>query len=207
MDLWSKVLFEIEKSISKPSFDTWFASTTAKVDDDLLIVCSKNKFASEWLEERYKSLIFDKVRQVAGETYEIEFYSLDSASPIQEEVNNTNREPFRARTTETMDELINSLTALEERVNKLEKLLENKDCSAENEKDSGEEDDSDEIYEEKTSAEMLKDILSEIKFLRSHIDDIKDSFKNEISNIENRILSKMEDNKSQLLSEIKSLLK
>lgn len=73
MDLWSTVLGKISEKLSTPSFETWLLGTTAAIDDDVIIVKAKDKFTAEWLDTRYKELIFDTVRKVAGQTYEIEF--------------------------------------------------------------------------------------------------------------------------------------
>jgi hypothetical protein len=73
-DLWAGVLSIIKQKISKPSFDTWFVKTTAKyLDDDAIIVLSKNEFQSDWLENRYKDEIFHAVKEITERTYEIEF--------------------------------------------------------------------------------------------------------------------------------------
>lgn len=77
MDLWSAVLDKISEKISKPSFDTWFADTNAEIDDEVIIVKAKNEFARDWLEERYKTLIFETAREMAGQTYEIEIINSD----------------------------------------------------------------------------------------------------------------------------------
>jgi hypothetical protein len=72
--LWSYVLKKIQPKISKPSYETWFKSTSAKLlDDDVLIVYGNNEFQTDWLQERYKELIFFTVKEVSGQTYEIEF--------------------------------------------------------------------------------------------------------------------------------------
>jgi hypothetical protein len=71
---WNKVLMTIEKRISKPSFDTWLKGTNAKqLDEDKMIVFSQNDFQASWLEQRYKSLIIDVLKEVSDITFEIEF--------------------------------------------------------------------------------------------------------------------------------------
>ncbi|WP_090635350.1 HD domain-containing protein [Neobacillus massiliamazoniensis] len=73
-ELWNQVLAKIQQNISKPSFDTWFAGTSAKyIDEDTIMVYSKNEFQSEWLKDRYKEEIFFAVKEVAGLTYDLEF--------------------------------------------------------------------------------------------------------------------------------------
>ena len=54
------VLANIEKKISKPSFETWLKSTKAhSLQGDTLTVTAPNEFARDWLEERYSHLISD----------------------------------------------------------------------------------------------------------------------------------------------------
>jgi chromosomal replication initiation ATPase DnaA len=78
-NLWSKVLDNIKVSISKPAYETWIAPLTAKMaDEDLLIICAQNEFAKDWVEARYKSLIFEMIRAAAGRTFEIDFISIES---------------------------------------------------------------------------------------------------------------------------------
>jgi hypothetical protein len=73
---WNKVLMTIEKRISKPSFDTWLKGTNAKqLHEDKMIVFSQNDFQASWLEQRYKSLIIDVLKEVSDITFEIEFRS------------------------------------------------------------------------------------------------------------------------------------
>jgi hypothetical protein len=73
---WNQVLKNIEKRISKPSFDTWLKGTNAKqLDADKMIVFSQNDFQASWVEQRYKSLIIDVLKEVSDLTFEIEFRS------------------------------------------------------------------------------------------------------------------------------------
>jgi hypothetical protein len=72
--LWDKVLSNIEKAISKPSFDTWLKDTYAKqLDKDTIIIFSQNDFQASWLEERYRNLIIDALKEVSEITFNIEF--------------------------------------------------------------------------------------------------------------------------------------
>ncbi|WP_147532312.1 hypothetical protein [Bacillus marasmi] len=53
-----------------------------------------------------------------------------------------------------------------------------------------------EVNVEKTSGEILEQILSEIKFLRNQMIDIRGSFENEMGKFERRLLSIMDETKS-----------
>lgn len=72
--LWQKVLDDIEKKLSKPSFETWLQSTKiSSLEDDLLTIVAPNEFARDWLESRYSSLIQDTVYDIVGEKLSIKF--------------------------------------------------------------------------------------------------------------------------------------
>jgi len=73
-DLWDKALGNIEKKISKPSFDTWLKATKAHaLQGDSLIVTAPNEFARDWLEERYSQLISDILYEITGEELGVKF--------------------------------------------------------------------------------------------------------------------------------------
>jgi superfamily II RNA helicase len=70
---WPTVLKKINIAISNPSFETWFAKTSAEIKDDVLNVLAGNEFVKDWLEERYQTLIEDSVWEVTGKKYKIQF--------------------------------------------------------------------------------------------------------------------------------------
>jgi chromosomal replication initiator protein len=99
-ELWSKALGEIEKKISKPSYETWLKSTKAHtIKGDTLTITAPNEFARDWLESRYLHLIADTIYQLTGEEFLIKFIipqnqrddEFVSNSPIKQ-INNNNDE-------------------------------------------------------------------------------------------------------------------
>lgn len=73
-DLWNSALANIEKKISKPSYETWLKSTTAHaLQGNSLIVTAPNDFARDWLDERYSQLISDVLYEMIGERLDIKF--------------------------------------------------------------------------------------------------------------------------------------
>ncbi|WLD93395.1 chromosomal replication initiator protein DnaA [Alkalihalobacillus sp. AL-G] len=73
-DLWNKVLSEIEKKLSKPSFETWLKSTTAhSLQEDTLVVTAPNEFARDWLESRYSNLISETLHDITGAELSVKF--------------------------------------------------------------------------------------------------------------------------------------
>jgi len=55
--LWNGVLKEIKKQINENSYNTWFQYATGIVEEDTFIIISPNQFSSEWLLNKYSSLI------------------------------------------------------------------------------------------------------------------------------------------------------
>jgi chromosomal replication initiator protein len=73
-DLWQAALSNIEKKISKPSFETWFKSTKAQsLQGDQLVINVPNEFARDWLEERYSDLITEILYDITGESLTAKF--------------------------------------------------------------------------------------------------------------------------------------
>ena len=63
-ELWKIVLGELELSISKASFTTWFTNTSVNIiDDTQIIIDVPNIFAKEWLEKKYKKDILNSVQK------------------------------------------------------------------------------------------------------------------------------------------------
>jgi len=63
-ELWEAVLGEVELSLSKASFTTWFKNTSIKeLSEEALVVVVPNIFAKEWLEKKYQKIILDSIRK------------------------------------------------------------------------------------------------------------------------------------------------
>lgn len=63
-DFWQAVLGEIELTLSKASFTTWFKNTfVMELDKDSFVINVPNIFAKEWLEKKYKKIILDAARK------------------------------------------------------------------------------------------------------------------------------------------------
>ncbi|QED47009.1 DnaA N-terminal domain-containing protein [Cytobacillus dafuensis] len=77
-EFWEKALDEIRKSISKPSFDTWIAPLTAHVEDQTIIITTQNDISKDWVEERYKPLLLEKIKEVGGRDFVIKIVSSET---------------------------------------------------------------------------------------------------------------------------------
>ncbi|GAE26199.1 chromosomal replication initiator protein DnaA [Halalkalibacter wakoensis JCM 9140] len=66
-DLWEQALAEIEKKVSKPSFETWLKATKANdIQNDMIVITAPNEFARDWLEDHYADLTSDTIEQITG---------------------------------------------------------------------------------------------------------------------------------------------
>jgi len=71
-DLWLQVLKEVEPSVKRPHFLTWFQNTAiVSADDGLLVVGVPNVFAKDWLDHKINSNLIDAVRRVNPDVKEV----------------------------------------------------------------------------------------------------------------------------------------
>lgn len=83
-DLWNAALSNIEKKISKPSFDTWLKSTKAhSLQGNSLVITAPNEFARDWLEERYSQLISGILYEITGEELTVKFIIPQNQNEIE----------------------------------------------------------------------------------------------------------------------------
>ncbi|MCM3603101.1 chromosomal replication initiator protein DnaA [Robertmurraya korlensis] len=86
-DLWNNALANIEKKISKPSFETWLKSTKAhSLQGDTLTVTAPNEFARDWLEERYSQLIAGILYDITGEELGVKFIIPQNQNELEDEI-------------------------------------------------------------------------------------------------------------------------
>lgn len=73
-ELWQSALAEIELSLSKPNFVTWFRNTyLASKKDGVALVSTPSTFIKEWLEDKYTLLILKTLRGLSGDIKEVKF--------------------------------------------------------------------------------------------------------------------------------------
>lgn len=72
--VWGDVLEIIKSEIPLQSFNTWFKSTAGTfLDSDTLVVSVPNKFASNWIEEKFSGVVSDAVEAHLGSAREVKF--------------------------------------------------------------------------------------------------------------------------------------
>lgn len=73
-ELWQGTLSQIELSVSKPSFATWFKGTRIlDLSEGVVIIAVPNGFAKEWLENKYHKFILKSLREVIPEIRSINY--------------------------------------------------------------------------------------------------------------------------------------
>lgn len=73
-DLWDQTLQQLQKKVSKPSFETWLKSTKAySLKKNDLTITAPNEFARDWLESHYSELISETLYHVTGEELDVRF--------------------------------------------------------------------------------------------------------------------------------------
>lgn len=98
-DLWKTVLGEIELSVSRPNFLTWFKNTSV-VDkhDGAFVVQVPNNFIQGWLRNHYERVILRIVRRHAPEVKELQFVvGREIKKPIQSQQKIALRQPNGSR--------------------------------------------------------------------------------------------------------------
>ncbi len=82
--LWQAVLGEIELSISRGNYVTWFKNTCLlKEQDDLIIVGVPNVFIKQQLERKYSELILEMLRKNGATPERIEYKIHSALTPAQ----------------------------------------------------------------------------------------------------------------------------
>ena len=65
--LWQAVLGEVELSISKANFTTWFKNTfISSYDNDRIIIGVPNGFTKAWLENKYHAVVLKALQNITN---------------------------------------------------------------------------------------------------------------------------------------------
>lgn len=85
--LWQAVLGDIELSLSKANFTTWFKNTfISSCQNGKIVICVPNTFTKAWLEKKYHKEIASAFKNVTGENIKEIFYKVETkkAGPIND---------------------------------------------------------------------------------------------------------------------------
>ncbi len=74
MNVWDKALSVLKKSLSVPTFETWFKPVElASETDETVVLKMPSEFAKEWLETKYLSLIESTLSDIRKKPTKVEF--------------------------------------------------------------------------------------------------------------------------------------
>ncbi len=90
--LWDSVLVELELSVSKANFTTWFKDTRIiKNDDGVISVAVPNMFVKDWLVNKYHKPILRILRNLNKQTRALEFIVTRDSHPKNIHESSTSR--------------------------------------------------------------------------------------------------------------------
>src|SRR3989344_263975 len=73
-ELWQNVLVEVELSISKPNFTTWFKDTSiARIEDGVIYLAVPNQFVRDWLGKKDDKFILKALRGASSHVRGLEY--------------------------------------------------------------------------------------------------------------------------------------
>lgn len=85
--LWQAVLGEIELSLSKANFTTWFKNTfISSFEDAKVVICVPNTFTKAWLEKKYHKQIADAIKSASAKEVKEIFYKVEirKTNPVED---------------------------------------------------------------------------------------------------------------------------
>jgi chromosomal replication initiator protein len=89
--VWQAVLGEIEISLSRATFITWFKDTfVSSFENGRVIVCVPNSFVKRWIENKYHKKIWKALENVSGQKISDIIYKVELRKDGENLVNNTN---------------------------------------------------------------------------------------------------------------------
>jgi len=84
--LWQAVLGEIELSLSKANFTTWFKNTfISSIENGKVIVCVPNTFTKAWLEKKYHDQISKALAHISNQEIKEIIYKVETRKPFGSE--------------------------------------------------------------------------------------------------------------------------
>lgn len=86
-ELWQAALGEIELSLSKPNFNTWFRQTAISLyENSRVIISVPNTFTKAWLENKYHQIILKSLKNLTANDVKEVIYKVEIVkAPRQEE--------------------------------------------------------------------------------------------------------------------------
>lgn len=85
--IWQAALGELELTLSRANFTTWFKNTfIAERTDEVVIIAVPNTFTKAWLEKKYHSAILKALQKITSNKIKSIVYRVETVLKIQDEV-------------------------------------------------------------------------------------------------------------------------
>lgn len=82
-EIWQAVLAEIELTISKPNFNTWFKNTgIISMNEGQVVICVPSTFAKSWIQDKFHKAIIQSLERVTEKPIRKLDYRIDSLKNI-----------------------------------------------------------------------------------------------------------------------------
>ncbi len=101
--VWQAVLGEIEVSLSRANFITWFKDTfISSFENERVVICVPNAFVKKWLEEKYHKNIISALENVAKQKIKEIIYKIElkKSGHVSFEINKPETKPETMEATE-----------------------------------------------------------------------------------------------------------
>ncbi|MGF1514682.1 MAG: chromosomal replication initiator protein DnaA [Elainellaceae cyanobacterium] len=84
-NFWEQVLERLQLQLSRPTFETWIKTATVEqLDDNTLVLQTRNPFARSWIQKYYLNAIEDVVHDILGRRVEIQVFVRPNADGADE---------------------------------------------------------------------------------------------------------------------------
>src|SRR3989338_1616025 len=78
--IWEKVLSDVEMSVSKANFNTWFKDTDIiKYENGTIYLSVPNEFVKNWLSEKYHKFILKSLRGIQENIRNVDYIVVSGA--------------------------------------------------------------------------------------------------------------------------------
>lgn len=95
-ELWNNILPEIESSVSKANFSTWFKDTKISgFEDGVVYLSVPNTFVQEWLLKKFHQLILKLLRQSSESVHRLEYVIKEESKQKNQYIPTKNCSPTR----------------------------------------------------------------------------------------------------------------
>ena len=106
-ELWQAILGELELSLSKANFTTWFKNThIIEQDENKIVVAVPNAFTKAWLENKYNKFIIDALKNISQNKLSEVFYKVTTKPETQNNLVNL-KQIIKSKIEESTEEATN----------------------------------------------------------------------------------------------------